>query len=473
MPDTFLIADGSPIDTLTQQHGLAVYFSVIAIGAALIVYAYAAKGQLHARKRLSTIGGAILCAMTAVFFQTKIDKERGFVEDQEKRYNEKMKEIVKKKGKEAALQLQYMYSPKSDSLNWLTLNNPSLAADYVWLTSLQFVSNSFRRGNKFDLLRNFHETMSDLDPHWIEAQINGLKVLSALIDERERSEECYTYDLLKNEDNFKDRWRLRYEAGLLYVMPPNDPKKMAEFSRKAAMYFDQSMVERNFPKSLATSTRDRIARLRLESGSQFYREAETMLAHNATASDTTGLMKDISQRDWLRAHSMAKAAAMTDAAADYKKVNGKYPADLATIAKSFQKPEEFVKDAYKQPFDYDPVTGTVTSHGAKAVRTVQSAHVVNDLINLFRGNHKGRNPEDLAELTTFLRNFKAPPVSPPGATVVDAIGADLDATTGPLGAWKYDAEKGEVILPPECDIKALYEHIYDYDWSTPGVVKAK
>ena len=471
MQDTPLRSADSPLNTLTQQFGLYIFFGLIAVALGLIVYAFVSKWEAHRRNRWVTIGAAMLCALAAVFCQTQIDGERGFIADQEKRYDAKLKEIAKRKGKEEALKLQYMYMPKGDSLNYMTLNNPSLAADYVWLTSLQFVSNSFRRGDKFGLLSHFHKTMVDLDPEWVDAEVNGGKVLSALIEEREKAEESYKYDIEKNGLNTRDRWRLRYEAGLLYVMPPNDPNQMAEYSRKAAMYFDQAIGEAHFPKAMIKVTNDRVARLRLESGSAFYREAENTMAQNAIALDTPDSLRDISRRDWLKAHSMAQAAALADAAAAYKKKTGAFPPDLKLIAASFAHPESFIVDAYGFPFDYDAASGAVTSHGAKALHTVQAGHVVTELINLYRDNNNGRIPKDLAELRAFVRGHKQPPLAPPSIMVIEAIGKDLDPAVGPLGPWKYDPVKGELIMPPECEIKALYGHVNDYEWKPTGIVK--
>src|SRR5580765_2367352 len=185
-------ASHSPLDSLPAQYGYQLYAALIVIAIAAIGFGFLAKSH-PARKRIATAGAALLFAMFALYFQTRIDAQRGFIGDLEKRNDEKFKKIEKEKGKEAALKMQYMYLPKKDSLRVLTLNNPSLAADYVWLTNLQYVSNSFRRGEKFEMLSRFYRTMVDLDPKWIDAEVNGGKVLSALTEDRDKSYECYKY----------------------------------------------------------------------------------------------------------------------------------------------------------------------------------------------------------------------------------------------------------------------------------------
>src|SRR5579862_800120 len=277
---TITPVSSSPLDSLPAQYGYQLFAGLIVLALALIAYGFISKKSPASRQRIITGGAALLFLMVAVFFQTKVDTQRGFIADQEKRFDAMIKKVEQEKGKEAALKMQYMYMPSAEALKVMTLNNKSLAADYVWLTTLQYVSNSFRRGEKFEMLIHFYQTMVDLDPHWIDAEINGGKVLSALIDEREKSEkECYKYAIDANQDNINNLWKLYYEGGLLYVMPPNDPRKLAEFSRKSAEYFDAAMQCPGFPKNMEGVVRDRVGRLKLEArepgatGSSFYREA--------------------------------------------------------------------------------------------------------------------------------------------------------------------------------------------------------
>src|SRR5471030_297880 len=106
--------------------------------------------------------------------------------------------------------------PIGDSLAYLTLGNTALAADYLWLTSNQYVATSFHRGHKFEMLNRFYNAMLDMDPHWIDAEVNAGKVLSALEPNRFAVEQFYIRAIVNNPDD----WRLPYEAGRLFVVPP-------------------------------------------------------------------------------------------------------------------------------------------------------------------------------------------------------------------------------------------------------------
>ena len=456
----------NPIETSGQAHSDALFHRVgdplfyffLVLGAGLILYGFWARRGTLAGRRMAALGAALICMMVAAWSQVGIDRERGFIADQERRMDAKIRDIARLKGKEAALKMQYMYMPTRNGLFYMTLGNPSIAADYVWLTSLQYVSNSFRRGEKFELLSRFFHTMIDLDPHWVDAQINGGKVLSALIDERERSEECFLYAIKHNPDS----WRLLYEAGMLYVMPPSDPKKMAEFSRRAANYFELARAKKSCPPEYFKPLDDRIARLRLESGKEYYIQAEQLLYKNATDPSSPEKLRDLSKGDWLRAHSMAQAAALSEAAQDMRKRTGSFPKTLVEIVAKMASPQAFAQDAYAQPFDYDARSGDVSSHGANALRSIQASGIVNVIVGYFRNDHDGRAPKDLAELRDYVHSAQYPPFRPPSVMLLEALGIDLDPTKGPLGPWNYDAEKGQVVLPPECNAKELYAHIKEH-----------
>lgn len=446
-------------------HKLAnpIFFAALGLVALIFVAAVIgrrAKPRPFIGPRAVILAAALLGILIAAFCQSGIDKERGFIVDQQRRQDMKFRELARTQGKDAALKMQYMYMPTPNFLTATTLNNTPLGADYVWLMSLQYVSNSFRRGDKFELLAQFYRTMVDLDPHWVDAECAGGKVLSALIEEREKAEAAFLYAQAQNPDS----WRILHELGLLYVMPPSDPKKMKEFSRRAANYFELTRAHKKCPKELYQILDDRVARLRLESGREYYMQAEALLKKNATNRESTDQLRDISKRDWLKAHSMAQAAALSEVAEQIKKDTGAYPKSLKEIVAKMAKPELFATDAYKQPFDYDPATGAVSSHGANALRAVQAGGIVNQIIDIFRANHNGRAPKDLVELREYVRTADKPPFKPPNVMLLEAIGAELDPTTGPLGPWKYDVEKGMLVLPPEASAAELYSHVSDYDW---------
>lgn len=395
----------------------------------------------------------ILCAIRQ---QTLIDLNRGFIADQEQRYEAAIKKLGGRKNKEEVLRAQYMYMPEGNSLSYISLGNPSLAADYVWLTSLQYVSNAFRRGHKFEMLSRFYRTMLDLDPHWISAAINGGKVLSALEDDRYLVEIFYIRAVIENPDD----WKLPYEAGRLFVVPPLDPEQLPNYSRRAVAWFKTARSRKSFPSSEQRAVDDLISRLSLESGEAYYEEAADMLRKHATNPDYPQAFREISARDYLNAHSLVIVSKLQQMVDTYQKTQGGFPPSLKPIFTMF--PEggtTYMNDDFGHPIEYDAVTGRVSSRGVNARRAIQVACIIHTLIANFKADHNERVPRDLNELRDDVRKVYKNPAFTLSAAITDAIGMDLDPTRSPIGSWDYDPVRGIIQLPPYCSMDDLYKNV--------------
>ncbi|HYF49941.1 MAG TPA: hypothetical protein VEJ63_11070, partial [Planctomycetota bacterium] len=409
------------------------------------------------RGRIIAAGAMILLVLCAVSQQMGIDHNRGFIADQEKRYEKEIKRLSQRKDKEEILRSEYMYMPEGDSLTVMSANNPALAADYVWLTSLQYVSNSFRRGQKFEMLNRFYSTMQDLDPNWVESAVNAGKVLSALEPDRFKVEKFYAKAVTNNPDSLT----MLYEAGRLFVVPPLDPRQQKLYSDRAVGWFSRMRDKlKRMPESPGRNAKlreveDLIARLGLEAG--YYKSAAELLYRHATDEHNPQAMRAIAAQDWLTAHSLMLVEELNELAEQYRKENGKHPATLDVV---FEKLPEAGKnhrrDAFGFPIEYDPATGKARSIGVNARRAIQAAAIINDLIGMFKGNHQ-RLPRDLQELQSFVRRFFNA-ATPASNNVIDSLGADLEVIEGPLGKWNYDAENGFIILPPFCNTRTLFKN---------------
>ena len=452
------------------QLGYALYWVLFALGIALLLGAALlpknGKGVAHSplqrssawRGRLMVSGAMLLLVLCAISQQTSIDQNRGFIADQEKRYEKEIRRLAQRKDKEEILRSEYMYMPEGDSLTVMTANNPSLAADYVWLTSQHYVSNSFRRGQKFEMLYRFYTTMQDLDPNWVEASINAGKVLSALEPDRFKVEKFYIRAVINNPDDL----RLLYEAGRLFVVPPLDPAQQKKYSDRARGWFTRLRDKlHHLPPSEARNARlreveDLAARLGMEAG--YYRAAAELLFRHATDEHNPEAMRAIAAQDWLTAQSLAEVEELNDLAAAYKKEHGKFPPSLdALFEKMPDGGRDHKRDAFGFPLEYDPLKGEAISRGANARRAIQAAAVVTDLCVIFHFNHP-RFPNDLQELQTFIRGYFNPRTNPPSPNVLDALGSELNVITGPLGPWEYDHQNGRIILPPYCNTQTLFRN---------------
>jgi len=413
--------------------------------------------SLH-RGRIISSGAIMLLMLCAISQQAGIDQNRGFIADKEKRYEKEMKRLAERKDKEAALRSEYMYMPQGDSLILMSANNPSLAADYVWLTSLQYVTNSFRRQQKFEMLNRFYATMQELDPRWVESAVNAGKVLSALEPDRFKVEQFYIKAVTNNPDSLD----LLYEAGRLFVVPPLDPAQQKKYSDRAVGWFtrlrDKVARQRDSPARAATlrELEDLIARLGLEAG--YYKTAAELLFRHATDEANPSAMRAIAAQDWLTARSLALVEEINDLSEAYKKENGRPPAALDVLLEKLPDGgREYKRDAFGFPMEYDPATGIASSRGSNARRAIQAAAIVNDLILIFGHNHQ-RTPRDLSELQSFVHGYYDDRHNTASHNVIDAIGAELNVITGPLGPWQYDPEKGVVLLPPYASTQTLFKN---------------
>ncbi|MCY3021422.1 MAG: hypothetical protein NTW87_20600 [Planctomycetota bacterium] len=473
------------------QWGYTLYFVLFAVGVALLLaFSFlpdertpdaadtASRRWLRrlsrARWYLAHSGAIILALLCCISQQTGVDERRGFIADQDKRYEKAIRQLAARKDKQEALRAEYLYIPQGNALTYMSLGNTSIAADYVWLLSLQYVSNSFRRGHKFDMLLRFYDTVLDLDPHWVEAAINAGKILSALEPNRYAVEKFYTNAILKNPDD----WRLPYEAGRLFVVPPSNLALQADYSRRAVAWFNGviTRLKRRLEKTPASSpvaagtTRqikeieDLVARLAVESG--YYDAADELLWKAAHDETLPKAMRNAAATEWLNAHSLVIRTALQRAVDEHKKRTGAWPADLRPALGALKSVKMVPFDENGWPVDafgfrieYDPASGKVSSRGVNAKRTLQAASIMNALLDLYRSNNGGEAPRDLAVLQTFVRRFYGNPANPPGPAVLDALGADLNTIVSPLGTpWEYDPKAGKVVLPGYCNAKVLFRN---------------
>ncbi len=455
--------------------GYAAYFVLFVLGgAALLLYALLPRDSAHGligklalrRRQIGLWGAILLLALLAISQQRAIDDKRGFIADEERRYEAAIRKLSKRKDKEEVLRAQYMYMPREDSLKYVSLGNTSLAADFVWLTSLQYVSSAFRRGHKFEMLSRFYNTMLELDPHWSEAAINAGKILSALEQDRFLVEDFYANAVTRNPDDV----RLFYEAGRLFVVPPLNKKLQKEYSKRAVAWFERALVKLKQKKNAGDHRKqideieDMIARLGLES--DYYLLADELLLKHASDPDSPEAMRLASAREWLGAHSQVVANRLQSLVQQFKTARGAFPPSLEALLEALpdggralrSDPFGFPNDAYGMPLEYDATTGIVTSRGYNARRALQVASVINSLLGLYQGTHEGRSPENLAELTRFVRKYYSDPNNSPSPVVTEAIGDELDCELSPLGAWDYDSQAGKVKLPPYCEVNTLFRN---------------
>ena len=459
------------------QHGWSLYHAGFVLMAGLMVVAVLLPSERtgdpsaggssllrwfsRQRLRIGVAGFAGLMVLSAISFQTTIDTRRGFIADQERKMDALVKKITKTHGKEAAYRAQYMYLPEGDALKYMVLGNTAIAADYMWLTSLQFVSSSFRRGQKFDLLRRFYDTMLNLQPAWVEAAKNGGKVLSAIQKDRYKIESFYNAAVVANPDN----WELAYEAGRVFVVPSVDAAQSRDYAQRAAEWFKKALSKKAVPTQAATLMKHLVAQFELEAG--FIQESARSAYITLSDPANPPIIRASAAETWQLAHSMLQVNRLETLVGKYKRERGVNPPTITPFVDRLHAEGEWLppaasfipkgSDCYGFPIQYDAVTGWVQSKGVNYYRAMQASVIINQMIMNFDGEY-GRAPKDLVELRDYLRSYFSQNRDIFTAPIREVLGADIDPTRSPLGSWNYDPAAGKIILPPECNATELYKN---------------
>ena len=440
-----------------SDYAYPAFFTLFALAAALVlvssVRSSGVSGGSMLRSRGLQAGFIILLVLCAIANQTTIDHNRGFIADEQVRYDRQLRELEKRTDKEEVLRAQYLYMPVGSSLAYMTAGNTGIAADYLWLTSMQYVASSFRRGHKFEMLQRFYTTMLELDPHWVDAHVNAGKILSALEPDRFAVEKFYTQAVVANPDD----WRLPYAAGRLFVVPPMNLEQQSMYSDHAIGWLRDAMRRPTFPPDMVTQSSNLISLLSVEAG--YFEEADRMLFLQATDEKGDVNFRQIAARDWMNVHSIRMARDLEQLVKGYKDVHGAFPPNLVTALRHTNNPnalEEFKSDAFGYPFDYDAATGKVQSRGVNVRKALTIDHVLSTLINMYRSDHADAPPPTLEDLRTWVREFYSSPGNAPSSGLKDAIGSDLDPTRCPIGKWDYNPSTGVITLPEWCNATQLY-----------------
>jgi hypothetical protein len=383
-----------------------------------------------------------------------VDNSRGFVADQNKRHEAKIRFMKKDSDAAAVLQAEYLYVPQGNSLAYMSLGNTSLAADYMWLTSLQYVTSSFRRGQKFQMLTRFYENVLELDPHWTEAQINAGRVLSALEPDRFKVERFYMRALQHNPDS----WRLTFEAGRLFIVAPPSKKLRREYADHASHWFKRTVTKlKRLPDAATNRTiisnihqaEILLSQMSLDSGQ--LEASDKMLWDIATDKKMPKAMRWAAAQDWLTARSLNVESKLKEQVDRIKAQTGQFPSTLEPAFLALK------DDPTVQPYDpfgfryvYNPTNGMVRSQGVLARMTLQASAIVESLAVGY-ADQFGALPKDMKEFQKWVVKRYSPPNEPAPPAVTDYIGEELNVVTTPLGGqWLLNPD-GTAQIPVGLD----------------------
>lgn len=444
-------------DTVSNQYGHWLYFLLFALFALLLLLGFLRPVRDRLRVPLSLAGAAGLLLLCAIAAQRRIDVRRGFIEDQNRRLEAKLRRGEKVE--------DYTYLPSKKALRIVTMGNDALAADYLWLTSLQYISSPLFRGRKAEVLNEFYTRILDFDPHWMEIHLKAgvlLGITGRTLPPPKNKRELYSNGgkdlslaaryLWRTARDNPGNWRPFYQLGMLYIIQPVDPDKQKLYAEKARAWLEEALACRSLPKGkIRREIEDLKAKLGSEAG--HYDTAAAYFWKSVQNKAMPEQLRQANAREWLFADSMVRARALKQEVEKYRRARGANPPSLAALYGGKRVP----LDAYGFPLGYDRRTGKVWSVGTRARRALRVRAVIESLAGLYK-NENGRFPADLKELSVWLRR-QFSDRNKAGPIVTEALGDKLDCEANPLREpWAYDPEKGRIRLPPKYEAKALHRN---------------
>jgi len=237
-----------------------------------------------------------------------------------------------------------IYIPSGKFLKYATFGYRAVAADAIYLWAIQYYSTP-TIDDRFDHLDHIFAIINELDPRYQDPYEVG-----ALIAVQEARNPAAAFSILdRGAANNPDQWVYPFNAGHVALMTLKD-YPLAE------KYFEQCLKIPGAPEFV-----ERLRANAIFKKGDLRTSWETWLEIYKKAPDER--TKKIASNHLYNVKAAIDAAAVEDAAANYRERFGRPPADLETLLQTgFLR--EVPKDMDGQDYLYDPATGkvkTVTS----------------------------------------------------------------------------------------------------------------
>jgi tetratricopeptide (TPR) repeat protein len=137
---------------------------------------------------------------------------------------------------------EMMYFPSGRLTEIASLGFDSLASVILWLRGVQYYGAHRRTDRHYLLAEHIFQTVTDLDPHFINAYRFGAFVISQDMGQPVGGAELLRKGMRHNYDS----WELFFDLGFLYFVDVKDEKKAARYFNMAARFPDAPDVVKRF-----------------------------------------------------------------------------------------------------------------------------------------------------------------------------------------------------------------------------------
>jgi len=124
----------------------------------------------------------------------------------------------------------FMYLPDPRYIETASLGYDSLAADIIWLRTIQTLGNFELSGEEVEWCYKALDTLTSVDPYFVEAYESGGLIFTLNEDKVDLADKLLEKGVYYNPDV----WQLKYYLGFNYYYFMNDYEKAAKYLTEAA-----------------------------------------------------------------------------------------------------------------------------------------------------------------------------------------------------------------------------------------------
>lgn len=258
---------------------------------------------------------------------------------------------------------ELLYLPNEKLLNHFTGGMSGVIADILWLRCIQYTSKHFNSDHKFTWLAHMGNTITRLDPYFVDAyRYTGIFLAGLKADD--------TASIVLMKRGFVQNpqaWELPYEISMVYLLNRRDQPGSAE---AAARYLTMAVATEKAPDSV----------LEIAQGLQRKHnlvEVERQLWEDMLRTSRDELRRDMAKRKLHELDIRQNVAALEQILQDFEKTQGRKAAAL----------EEIVAAGYLPQLPPDPLGGRYfLDPDGKAQNTTLLDGLVERRLDILRGH---------------------------------------------------------------------------------------
>jgi tetratricopeptide (TPR) repeat protein len=233
-----------------------------------------------------------------------------------------------------------LYLPSGKYLRVATLGYSALAADLIYIWSIQYYS-SYQASDRYSYLDQiYRRVIGELDPHYIDPFLIGSMIMSVEAGRNDLALGLLDDGIAKNPGE----WILPFSAGFLCYNTLHDYARARSYFEKVISIPGAPPAARRFYAEMFSRMGDKRTSLRY--WSEIHDTADS------------GYVRNVS---WLHVHDLSIEVALQDLASgveSYRATQGRLPERLQDLVRSGILPA-LPSDPEGRPYRYDPSTGKV------------------------------------------------------------------------------------------------------------------